>query len=196
MNLSWTDVRDPSQPKAFKHNRWYDLQNQIYRDDTLEGDEVTEVIVERPAQDQRKYDWDKVRHLCTNSTFTSKIEGFILSYPDMEEDVDTVDGVKSSKYTKNLLQYNVSVWFSKGDSKVADGVPLQVYNSYDETQKTHKDGLTKISNFKGKVDSDDFKLSEQCATGSVTPAPTPVVPTPAPGDRPHLIRDWSKTDCE
>jgi len=195
MTLSWIDVRNPSKPQTFEHNRWYDLENQLYRDDTIQGTEVTETIVERPGQDKRKYDWDKVRGLCTNSTFQSRIEGFVPVYPGMDVAADTVQGVKATKYTKNLLQYNVSVWFSKGDSKVADGIPLQVYNSYDAEQKTHAQGITKITNFKAKVEKDDFKLSDKCEIGAVTPAPTPVVPTPSPADQPHWLRDWSRTDC-
>lgn len=162
MTLSWTSLLVPGKPQDFEHNRWYDLENQLYRDDTIQGNEVTETIVERPAQDKRKYDWDKVRGLCTNSTFESRIEGFVPVYPGMTEEADTVNGIKSTKYTKNLLQYNVSVWFSKGDSKVKDGIPLQVYNSYDEQRKTHKGGITSITKFEPKVTADDFKLSDKC----------------------------------
>jgi hypothetical protein len=194
MTLSWTDLRTPV-PTKYEHNRWYDLTNQLYRDDTIQNGDATEVIIERPSLDQRKYDWDKVRGLCTNSTFQAKIDGFVPVFEGMTEISEMVDGIKATKYTKNLLQYNVSVWFSKGDPKVADNTPLQVYNSYDAETKTHQYGLTKITKFNPTVDPAIFKLSEQCSTGAVTPAPTPVVPTPSPKDQPHWLRDWSKSTC-
>ena len=112
--------------------------------------------------------------------------------PSWVED-DVVDGVKAKKFTRALTAYTISVWFAEGDAKVADGTPLQTYNSYNEEQKVMVGGIIKISGWTTDFDHDKtFGLPGSCKHPT-TPAPTPT--PPKPDDRKHWIRNWNSSGC-
>jgi hypothetical protein len=193
VTLAWSQVI-PSGTAHFKHQRWYDLDGQRYRDDTFSTDSglKTDEVLEFPGENKR-YDENVQTGVCNEQPDQSEIDGFVKTYPDMVPSDDTVGGVKAQKWSKKFTGYNVAVWFAKGDPKVADGTPLQTYNSYNEEQKVMVKGLTRITAYNTKVSDKDFALPAACAT-PVTPSPTPKPPKPA--DDKHWNRDWTSTECK
>jgi len=195
ITLVWSqDI--PSGTVHFKHNRWYDLTGQQYRDDTISTTSgiKTDEVLEFPSTDHKRYDQNVATGVCTEQPDQSEIDGFVKTYADMTSESVTLGGVKAMKWSKKFTGYNVAVWFAKGDAKVADDTPLQTYNSYYEEQKVIAGGITRISGYKTKFDSKTvFALPESCKT-PVTPSPTPKPPKPA--DNKHWNRDWTSTKCQ
>jgi len=195
VTLAWTQQTD-SGAQHFKVIRWYDLNAQKYRADTyssVTGKRMEEVL-ELPATMHKRFSHDLQIGGCREQPDQSRIDGFIpvLSGSDVKVEDDTVAGTKAKKYTKKFAGYTVSVWFASGDSKVADGAPLQLYNSYNEEQKVQVGGIIRISNYDTKFDSDTiFALPEPC-THPATPAPAEPTPPPTPSNK-HWSRDWSRT---
>ena len=194
LSLNWQQATADGKTYDFMHNRWYDITNQLYRDDTVLAGSVTEKIIQRPTLDFCQYDYDIVRNICKNTTNAASIDGFVLFYGGMTSESDIVDGVQATKWSKALYQYNISIWVASGDSTVADGTPIQVYNSYDEQTGTHVGGLTHITSYNTTLDKDAFVLDAICEHPQVpTPAPAP---TPSPVDAPHYLRNWASKTCD
>ena len=172
VTLTWSQEL-PTGVAHFKHQRWYDLKAQKYRDDTFStssGDKVDEVL-QLPGE-KKRYDDNTETGVCSVQQDESHIDGFIKTYPDMKVEDDTVKGVKAKKYSKDFTGYTVAVWFADGDEKVKDGTPLQTYNSYNEQQGVMVKGLTTISDYVTSFDADKtFALPDSCKT-PITPAPT------------------------
>lgn len=196
LTLVWSQVI-PSGTVHFKHDRWYDLTGQQYRDDTYSTTSglKTDELLEFPKQASgKRYDQNIVTGVCTEQPDQSEINGFVLTFADMTGEAVTLNGIKAMKWSKKFPGYNVAVWFAKGDSKVKDDTPLQTYNSYQEEQKVVVGGITRISGYSTKIDTKSvFALPDSCKT-PVTPAPTPKPPKPA--DNKHWNRDWTSSECK
>ena len=195
LTLSWTRTVKGQPVYKYAHQRWYDLPNQLYRDDTLDADNLktaTDSTVEKPDIDHQLYDMDFLRKVCTNRVFVSRIDGFIQSYNNETCVLETLTHmgtpVKAMKCTKQLVAYTISDWYAHGDKNLKDGTPLQQYNSYDESNGF---SVTTISDYTPTFPVSVFDLTPECA--ALKPA-TPA-PTPKPTNVPHWMRDWSKTAC-
>jgi hypothetical protein len=194
VRLTWSE-NVANNTYQFAHLRWYDLTNQQYRDDTVNPADysaVYDTTLEKPASNQQLWDMDYQRGTCTTRKFVAHIDGYVQTWNNMTCALTTLQhggaAVKSIKCTKTFVgPYDISVWWGQGDKNVADGTPLQQYNSNDE-----KNGFSVVtlSDYNTSI-AGAFTVPPKCA-GLVPPAPTPPAPTP---DAPHWMRDWSKTAC-
>ena len=77
MTIKWS-----GQGFDYEHNRGYDIDNQLYRDQSISTrapttGQVMLQVLERPQLDQKAWQSDLQRMVCTNWTFTSRINGFV-----------------------------------------------------------------------------------------------------------------------
>ena len=164
MTISWTEtVPSTKVVYNFAHNRAYDIKSQLYRDEELQnGKDLVQVTVERPSEDHKAYQADMQRSVCTNWTFTSLINGFVQTWPDMTlEKTETFDGTKCDKWTKVLGNetdpWSYSVWFD-----VKTGFPVGVFNTDDAKGGAVDKGIKHITKFTTTVPKGTFDIPALC----------------------------------
>ena len=162
MTIKWS-----GQGFDYEHNRGYDIDNQLYRDQSISTraptpGQVMLQVLERPQLDQKAWQSDLQRMVCTNWTFTSRINGFVNNFQNMvHEGVEVKDAVACDKWTAHFDSppnpYNYSAWF---DQKT--GYPVAVYNSDDEAQGAVDGGIKHITNFNTDIPDDYFTCKSPC----------------------------------
>jgi hypothetical protein len=125
--LTW---RSP-QGHEYNHEEAYDLDNQKWSDSVIENNSVTTRTLELPTTTGKSYIYDPLKKSCIETDIKGVvISGAIRMFPDMKnETTEVVEGVLCDKWTKDLGNYNVAVWFTHNGL-----VPVQMYNSDDEAK--------------------------------------------------------------
>jgi hypothetical protein len=157
MDITWS-MKAGGKVYDYLHHRFYDVGNQLYRDDEHRGSSVMSTVIENPG-DGHAYSYDFQRDACEMWNFTAKINGFPLVYPTLvHAGVQVVDGVKCDKFTNTndpTRIYDYAVFFKQGTN-----VPVAVYNS-DAAKQAIVGGMHHITNFDTNVPDKTFDVKTE-----------------------------------
>merc|ERR1712098_90382 len=137
----------------YTHKRSYDVGEQLYCDDQMDGEKIVTSTVYRPG-DKLAYQYGSGR--CTTWDFESRIDGFppVAGFPYNQTDK------VGDEYSKTFFDpsgkvplYRLDVWFN-------GATPAQYHNTDDEA--TIVGGIKKITNYVPKIaDKDRFTIPKE-----------------------------------
>merc|ERR1712196_734851 len=144
MLISWSAV-DGGKTYSYTHKRSYDVAQQLYRDDQMDGEKIVTSTVYRPGE---KLAYQYGPGGCTTWAFESRIDGFppVFGFPFNQ--TDKVGDEYSKTYydpTGKVPLYRLDVWFQ-------GTTPVQYHNTADEAAIVG--GVKQISKYAPKIDDE------------------------------------------
>merc|ERR1719262_1055539 len=188
MLISW-DQTAAGKTYSYTHKRSYDVAQQLYRDDQMDGDKIVTSTVYRPS-DKLAYQYGQGG--CVTWDFESRIDGFppVDGFPyNLTDKVGDEFSKTFYDPTGKIPLYRLDVWF--------DGTtPVQYHNTDDEA--TIVGGLKHITDFKAKIeDKDRFTIpkewnckskAELSLAAASHPASAPAMPSAY-----EMLISWDQT---